>query len=249
MIEINSYNETDIFFRSDILYNVNFNFSENLENNSGNEGNLEYYIKLIANELQECLNANGISYNIPTDNSQNMQTVNLYFNIRETQNLENSMPILNIIFGAGNPESARLANIIETNLNDLYSEEADINAVSDQSSANIMNSQNTSVTLDFEYNGDTDTASWLMSNIETMAKSLVLSLCEYFGIPFIGCDSYFTGIANSNATIFDKPSLNAPVIGNTLENSKVKINSQWEDWYIIGENGKLGYIQTKFINI
>ena len=249
MFKISSYNKLIYLLGVILLYTVNLSFSEKLTDNSNNQENLEYYIKLISNELQDCLNTNGISYNIPPTNSQNMQTVNLNFDISESQNTENSRPTLNIIFNGGNPESVRLANIIEANLNNMYSSEANINSVPNQTATNMANTQNTSLTLDFESDSSTNIISWLMNNIELIAKSIVLSLCEYFGIPFIGCENYFMGIANTNATIFDKPSLNANVIGNTLENSKIKINGQWENWYIIGENGKLGYIQTKFVNI
>lgn len=232
------------------MYIVNLDFLGNLNSDSNNQENLEYYIKLISDELRECLNTNGISYNIPPSNSQNQQIVNLNFSLTNQPDTlaANSMPTLNIVFQSGNPESTRLANIMEENLKNMYSQDASINTVPDTSAINIPNTQNISITLNFEYS-NTNTTSWLINNIETISKIIVRSLCEYFGIPFVGCENYLTGIANTDATIFDKPSLNANVIGNTLENSKVKINGQWEDWYIIGENGKLGYIQTKFINI
>ena len=231
------------------MYTLNLNFSENLKNTSATGENLEYYIKLISKELEECLNANGISYNTPPSNSQNEQGVNLNFDISNRQNATNPNPTLNLIFQGGNPEAARLANIMAANLKNMYSNEISINTIADQTAPTDMNPQNTSLTLDFEYGNNTNIADWLMNNIELTASLIVASLCEYFGIPFIGCENNFTGIANSTATIFDKPSLNANVVGNTLQNSRVRINGQWENWYIIGENGKLGYVQTKFINI
>ena len=105
------------------------------------------------------------------------------------------------------------------------------------------------MTINTGFPDNPEDMAWLRDSTDSVAKAIVLSLCEYFGIPFTGCESQTIGTANTDATIFDKPALNAKVLGNITENSKVKINSQWEDWYIVGENGRLGYVQTKFVNV
>ena len=210
----------------------------------------EYYIELVINELKQCLNANAISYfsegnylnkNIP----ENAQIVNMGFGVNEkSESLPGVTSGIHIIFGAGNPNSKRLSEILEENLKNFYSDEIPIKIISDERNQNSV-----SVTINTGFPDNPEDMAWLRDSTDSVAKAIVLSLCEYFGIPFTGCENQTIGIANTDATIFDKPALNAKILGNITENSKVKINSQWEDWYIVGENGRLGYVQTKFVNV
>lgn len=210
----------------------------------------QYYISLMEDELKECLNANAISYitggNYPNENvPENSQVVNINFGTNEkSETLPGETSGIHIIFGAGDPESKRLSEILENNFKNFYSDEIPTRIISDERPQNSV-----SITINTGFSGNAEDMAWLRDSTDSVAKAIVLSLCEYFGIPFIGCESHTMGIANADATIFDKPSLNAEILGNVTENSKVKINSRWEDWYIIGENGKLGYVQTKFINV
>lgn len=226
------------------MYFVNF------EPLMDSEEKYEYYISLITDELKECLNANGISYvsdgNYPNENmSENSQTVNISFGTNQkSETLPGESSGIHIIFGAGNPESKRVSEILRENFKNFYSDEIPTRIISDERPQNTV-----SIRINTGFADNSEDMQWLRDNTDSVAKSIVLSLCEYFGIPFIGCENHTMGIANSDATIFDKPSLNARVLGNITKNSKVKINSGWEDWYIVGENGKLGYVQTKFVNI
>ncbi len=227
------------------MYFVNF---QPLTNSAGK---YEYYISLITDELKECLNANAISYasqgGYPEESmAEDSQIVNINFglNAESSEVLPGETSGIHIIFGAGNPESKRLAEILGENFKNFYSDEIPIRIISEERPQNTV-----SITINAGFSGNAEDMAWLRDSTDSVAKAVVLSLCEYFGIPFIGCENRIMGIATATATIFDKPSLNAEVLGNITENSKVKINSQWEDWYIVGENGKLGYVQTKFVNI
>ncbi len=209
-----------------------------------------YYIELIITELKECLNANAISYiseaNYPSENNaENSQIINIGFGTNEkSEALPGEISGIHIIFGAGNPESKRLAEILKENFKNFYSDEIPIKIISDETKQDTV-----SITINTGFADNPEDMEWLRDNTDSVANAIVLSLCEYFGIPFIGCRNHTIGVANADATIFDKPSLNSKVSGNITQNSKVKINSQWEDWYIVGENGKLGYVQTKFVNV
>lgn len=226
------------------MYFVNFQPLEN----SGEK--YQYYISLIENELKECLNANGISYalggNYPDENlARSSQIVNISFGTNEkSEILPGETSGIHIIFGAGNPDSKRLSEIFKGNFKNFYSDEISTRIISEENAQNSV-----SVTINTGFADNPEDMAWLRDNTDSIAQAIVLSLCEYFGIPFIGCENQTIGVANTDATIFDKPALNTRVLGNITENSKVKINNQWEDWYIIGENGKLGYVQTKFVNV
>ena len=235
------------------MYTVNLISLDQTSISTGaNSNKIDYYLGVILSELKECLNSNAISYSEndqnTNQNSRSGQIVNLSIGMNTRQPSDsNNKPDILINFDPGNPESKRLATIFEKNFNNLYSPQKDIKIFSTQKN-NILENDIPSIAIEIDYSND-DAESWLSENIELLSKSIILSLCEYFAIPFIGCGSGFIGIADEYATIFAKPYLTSDVLGNVEKNSKVNINSQWEDWYIVGENGNLGYVQTKFIRI
>ena len=177
------------------MYFVNF------ETNIGNGAKHEYYIGLIIDEIKECLNANAISYvsqgKYPSDSvTQNSQIVNINFGVNEqSETLPGETSGIHIVFGAGNPEAKRLAEILEGNFKNFYSDEIPTRIISEERPQNTV-----SITINTGFSGNDEDMSWLRGSTDSVAKAVVLSLCEYFGIPFIGCENQIMGMANADAT-------------------------------------------------
>lgn len=234
------------------MYTVNLKTSTNKEIFTSDGGASEYYIKLIIKEISECLNSNGISYytgnDEPDKNSQDSsESVILTVEMSSSPGpLPGDKTGIYIFFNAGNSESKRMAEIFENNIKNLYHSPQNVRIISNDSS---KIDDIPGITISVGYTDSPEDMEWLKNNIDLISKSLVASLCEYFKIPFVGCESFYIGTANSDASVYDKPSLNSQIVGSVESNSKVNVLGQWENWYIIGKNHKLGYIQTQFINI
>lgn len=211
----------------------------------------EYYIKLIAAEIKECLNLSGISYSDePTPemnefNDNRSETVQIIF---ITNNNPGIIPSDNkgiyIFFTAGNPESKRLATTLSKNLGNIYYNPLDVKIISE----NTQDSTFPTVTIGMGFENSTQDINWLRENTEEIAKNIIMSLSEYFGVPFVPCKKSDIAVTTSDVTLRKRPSETAEIVGSLPANTKVKIVSQWENWYVIGENGNLGYVQTKYIN-
>ena len=214
--------------------------------------NKSYYLNLAASEITDCLNANGISYNsINNFNSLNVQeidklnTAKIILAMNEKpDDYEN--PGIYITFIAGNSESNRLANIISKNLSNIYS---NVKTSAQNAPENVMWQNIASVTIDFKNSENETNNILLMENTEEIAKNIVMSLSEYFGLPFTACAKNKTGITNTDVNVFKRPSTDSDIKGNIEANTKVKILGMWEMWYIVGQNGNIGYVQSKFINV
>lgn len=234
------------------MYTVNLKTSTNKEIFKSDGGVSEYYIKLIIKEISECLNSNGISYyagdDEPDKNFQDSsESVTLTVEMSSSPGpMPGEKTGIYIFFNAGNSESKRLAEIFENNIKNLYHSPQNVKIISNNSSTIDKIPK---ITISVGYTDSPEDMEWLKNNIDFISKSTVASLCEYFNIPFIGCESFQFGTANSDAGIYDKPNLNSKIIGSIELNSKVSVLGQWENWYVVGKNHKLGYIQTQFINI
>ncbi len=214
--------------------------------------NYEYYVKLIAAEIKECLNLSGINYSDEPTPEMNKfkynysETVQMVFKTNSNPGIIPSDDKgIYIFFTAGNPDSKRLATTLSKNLGNIYYNPLDVKILS----GNTQNSTFPTVTIGMGFENSTQDINWLRENTEEIAKNIIMSLSEYFGLPFVPCKKSDIAVTISDVTIRKRPSETAEIVGSLPANTKVKIVSQWENWYVIGENRNLGYVQTKYINI
>lgn len=91
---------------------------------------------------------------------------------------------------------------------------------------------------------------WLTNNLEAIARNLVSSLCDYFGIPFILPRASFYGLVatdGSNLNIRNYPSMDGAIIGKIPNNENVLITGELPGWFVVNYNGIVGYSSSDFI--
>ncbi len=211
----------------------------------------EYYLKLIIRQTLECLNSNCISYvnfknprqNIKTDASIVLSTTS------EPKLIPSMQGGIQIFFIPGNPKSKRLAGIMAENLRNIYYKPTNVTIHPKQKSQlSIPKNNEANVYLSFGFENNKKDMEWLKENTEEISQNIIMSLTEYFGLPFTPCLRPLMGIAKSDSNIFSKPSTKSKTIGFIAKNKKTIIQGQWEDWYVIGKNLDLGYIPSRFID-
>ncbi len=236
------------------MYTVNLKVSGLQDIATNNNNQYEYYAKLIQKEFLDCLNSNGISYvyennNKSSQESQDQELVTITIEADPSALLNSKFSNgVYIFFGSGNPESKRMAEVLKNNMQRIYPQPERIKTISlenvgdpQESSANII--------LSLGKSNNNNELSWIRDNLETITQTVLMSLCEYFAIPYAGCGTPKKGTANSYANIFSKPSTVSKINSSISPGESITVQNQWEDWYIVGENMNLGYVQTKFINI
>lgn len=220
-----------------------------------NNNLFKYYLELVVHEVEQCLNLNGINFiyannqlpaaprsKIPDD------AVEIILKVGSKQG-----PIpcgergVFVFFTPGDPNSKRLAVSISKNIQNIYMEPSLVKIMALQPELIPSSDAIPSVVIGICYSGNPEVLVWLSENIEELAKSIVISILEYYGIPFTQCQKSLFGVTNQDTNIMRRPTLNSEVIGSLKANTKVKIIGQWEDWYIIFYDDSLGYVQTKCI--
>ena len=200
--------------------------------------NSEYYIALIVNEINSRLNSNAINY-IKNENESNSDTVRIKFGYQNSESDE-----IKIISENENPDSNRISSIILKNLREIYRGD---NSVKIYSESIAGNNENILVSIIFGASESTN-LNWLSQNIENILEEIIMSRDEYFGLPYIPETETTTCMTIKDESIRKRPSLNSEVVGSVEGGKSIKILGQWENWYVVGENNNLGFIQTKFIS-
>ncbi len=207
--------------------------------------NCEYYSNLISSEIKNALNSNAISLANNIIERKTSEEIPDFSNINlqiDSENNNGSDYIISISYKSGNPQSQRLKNILEINLKNIIPENTGIKTTEAEE-----NDFEEDVIIKINCSNE-ENFRWLRNNIENLSAAIIMSLTEYFGIPFIPYTGVIYGRAIKDANIFRRPSTKSEIVQTLTEGEKVKLLSQWEDWYVAEKNGILGYINTYFID-
>ena len=85
-----------------------------------------------------------------------------------------------------------------------------------------------------------------------IARNLVLSLTDYFGIPFIEPSPTKVGTVQtdgSNLNLRNYPSVYGTIIGQIPNGATVFITGQSGNWYVVQYMGQSGYASSDFITV
>ena len=127
-----------------------------------------------------------------------------------------------------------------------------VRAVPTYSLGEVLQTKAVAVLCELGYHDNFADEAWLKNNLELIAKNLVRSLCDYFGIPFVMPSAIQFGMVTtdgSNLNIRNYPSMEGEIIGKIPDNAAVLINGEVNGWYVVSYNNIVGYADSDYILI
>lgn len=232
-------------------------------NKYATEGNEELYMNLLADRMEPYLRSSGISF-VRNDPDRNVQGAIQDSNAGEydihlalhsnaaPERLAGKLRGVDIYFAPNSTDSEKLANIIANNMKSIYPLPDKVRAVPTYNLGEVLQTRAVAVLCELGYHDNYADEAWLKNNLELIAKNLVRSLCDYFGIPFVLPSAIQYGMVvtdGSNLNIRDYPSMEGNIIGKIPNNAAVLINGETGNWYIVSYNNITGYASKDFILI
>jgi N-acetylmuramoyl-L-alanine amidase len=232
-------------------------------NQYATEGNEELYMNLLADRMEPYLRSCGISYirNDPernvtgaiSDSNAGSYDVHLALHSNASPaDLAGRLRGIDIYFAPKSKFSEQFANTIANNLKTIYPLPDKVRAVPTYYLGEVLRTKAVAVLCELGYHDNYADEAWLKRNLDAIAKELVVSLCDYFGIPFIaaGPIRYGTVTTNgSNLYIRKYPDLSGAILGSIPNNASVVINGETNGWYVVNYNGITGYSSKNYITI
>ncbi|MDE7098440.1 MAG: N-acetylmuramoyl-L-alanine amidase [Ruminococcus sp.] len=232
-------------------------------NKYATEGNEELYMNLLADKMEPYMRSSGIAFvrNDPArnvngaiqDSNAGEYDVHLALHTNASpESLAGKLRGIDIYFAPNSADSERLANIIANNLKAIYPLPDKSRAVPTYNLGEVLRTKAVAVLCELGYHDNYADEAWLKNNLDTIAKNLVRSLCDYFGIPFVLPSAIQYGMVTTdgaNLNIRNYPSLNGAIIGKIPNNAAVLINGEVEGWYVVSYNGITGYASKDYIII
>jgi N-acetylmuramoyl-L-alanine amidase len=231
------------------------------------EGNEELYMNILADKLEPYLRSSGIKYvrndrNRPVSDAiaeSNKGNYDIHLALHTNAGGDNFAGVLrgiDIYYDPDNVDSRRLATIIANNLQYIYPLEDKSRALPTDYLGEVLRTKAVAVLCELGYHDNLKDERWLKENLDSIARTLAQSLCDYFGIPLVEptITRYGTVVTNgySNLNVRNYPSIEATVIGTIPNSANVTIYGTYQTapddvWYVVEYDGIIGYSNAYYI--
>ena len=224
-------------------------------------GSEEYWMNRLADAMIPYLNSCGIRYtrNTPemTAGSSIRQAnsgwydfyLALHSNAAAPENYGNVRGIIAFYYPSST-KGQRAAQIFVNNLRTIYPLPDQVVTRSTTSLGEVRDSKFPAVLLELGYHDNVDDATWIETHLPDIARNLVLSLTDFFDIPFIWPSDPWEGTVSVSGTLNlrSRPSTQSAVIANIPNGASVQVYGRYENWYVVRYGDYVGYASADYIN-
>lgn len=158
-------------------------------------GTEEYYMNLIADAMEPYLTASGIDFdrNDPQQSlgqiisDANGQDYDLHLAIHSNaspQGQEGKNTGVQIYYYPTGTRGKRFAELIEKSYKPIYREPMNVRTIPTANLAELKRTKAPAVLIETAFHDNCDDATWIRSNIDTIARALSQAVAEYLGVPF-----------------------------------------------------------------
>ncbi len=226
-------------------------------------GTEEQWMNRLADAMQPYLTASGIQYvrntpemtaasSIAASNAGNYDLhLALHSNAAPDGQYGSARGII-VYYFPGSTAGQRAADIMAENLKAIYPLPNDVRAESTTAIGEVRRVRAPSVFLELGYHDNPDDATWVVNNLDTIARNLVLSLTEYFDLPFLLPQVSRPAVVDVNwgyLNIRQRPSRSSAVIARAYDGAALTVLNQWQGWYLVRFQGELGWASQDFITL
>lgn len=226
-------------------------------------GTEEQYMNLLADKMVPYLDASGIRYTRNTPDmtaassiaASNRGNYDLHLALHSNAAPEAQYGTVRgsiVFYYPGSVQGRRAAEIFANNLRAIYPLPSLVRAEPTTTIGEVRRVRAPSVFLELAYHDNPDDAAWIQNNLEEIARNLVLSLTEYFAIPFLTPVPLRSGTVDVDwgaLNIRSRPELTAPILAQAPDGAALTIVNQWQNWYLVNYRGTIGYASQDYITL
>ena len=150
----------------------------------------------------------------------------------------------------GSAEGQRAAQIFVTNLRQIYPLPDQVVTRTTVSLVEVRRPRFPAVLLEIGYHDNTEDARWIEANIPEIARDLVLSLTDFFDLPFVWPTDPVEGVVRAGGgtlNLRSRPERSAAVIAHIPHGAAVTVYGRYGDWYVTRYGDYVGYAASQYI--
>lgn len=225
--------------------------------------NEEYVMNLIADAMEPYLVSSGIQFvrNTPDQTlsqviaQSNAGRYDLHLALHSNaapDNKSGQVRGTDVYYYTTSREGKRAADIIANNFKYISPTPERVKTVPTTSLAELRRTKAPAVLVEIAYHDNRQDAQWILDNITPIARNLVQSVAEFFGIPFIEATAPQIETVQTpgggGVNLRYKPSYDAAVVTVIPNGATVTVVGEWNDWYVLQYQGYVGYVDSAFVS-
>lgn len=152
----------------------------------------------------------------------------------------------------GSAEGKRAAEIFARNLKKIYPLPDKVRAEAVTSLGEVRQPNFPAVLVELGYHDNYADADWIETHTDEIAQNLVLSLTEYFGLPFIWPMEVKKGtvaIRSGTLNLRSAPSPKGAVVARMPKGATVTVYGEWRGWYVVHYGIYVGYAAAEYLHL
>lgn len=226
-------------------------------------GTEEQYMNLLADKMVPYLDASGIRYTRNTPSmtaassiaASNAGNYDLHLALHSNAAPEGRYGTVRgsiVFYYPGSAEGQRAAEIIADGLKAIYPLPNLVRAEGTTAIGEVRRVRAPSVFLELAYHDNEADANWIVNNLDAIARNLVLSLTEYFGIPFYAAELNLSATVDVSWGVLNiraQPNTGAPILAQAPDGAPLTVLNRSNGWYLVDYNGTIGYASSDFITL
>ena len=224
-------------------------------------GNEEYWMNLLADEMEPYLRASGIDFvrNDPERNAaaaiRQSNEGEYDFHLALHSNAappgkEGTFRGIDAYYYPGSANSLRMAEILVDNLKPIYPLPDSVRALPTRNIGEVTRTQAPAVLLELGYHDNPEDALWVENNLSNIASALVLGLTEYFGVPFLAPTEPRMGTVSvgwGRLNIRELPTMDSAILTQVENGQQLTIYGKEGNWFSVGVNGLIGFANSAYV--
>ena len=226
-------------------------------------GTEEQYMNLLADKMIPYLDASGIRYvrntpemtavsSIAASNAGNYDLhLALHSNAAPEGRYGTAQGSI-VFYYPSSVRGRRAAEIIADGLKDIYPQPNLVRAEGTTAIGEVRRVRAPSVFLELAFHDNTADALWIRDNLDAIARNLVLSLTEYFGIPFYESEldrAAVVDVAWGVLNLRAQPNTSSPILAQAPDGAPLTVLNQSGGWFLVNYSGTVGYVLGDFITL
>ena len=225
-------------------------------------GSEEYWMNLIADAMEPYLRANTIAF---TRNTPEMTAASsiaqaaqgeydfylaLHSNASGDGITEGKNRGIICFYYPTSRKGKEAAEIFRTRLQQIYPLPQKVTIQSTTALGEVRQPKPPANLLEIGYHDNPEDALWIQSNVGTIARALVMGLCDYFSLPFIEPGVPRRGVVATQSSALNLRSYPSPagdIVGKVPKGAEVTIYGSRDGWYAVAYGDQTGYVSSEYI--
>ena len=228
-----------------------------------NGGTEEEWMNLLADKMVPFLDASGIRYSrntpdmtaassIAASNAGNSDLhLALHSNAAAGDQAGKARGSI-VFYYPGSADGQRAANLFADGLKTVYPNPNLVRTEATTTLGEVARVKAPAVLIELAFHDNVEDATWIKTNLDEIARVLVLALTEYFGIPFFETENRRSGVVDvewGSLNVRARPNISAPILAQAPDGAPLTIINTANGWHLVNFNGTIGYVSSEYVTL